>query len=174
MADDDSTTSSDGNETASATDAVQQDDAAASLGEGGQKALAAERKARAAAEKTASSAAKERDRLAARLQELEDRDKSEAQKLAERAQTAETEAAKARTQLLRFEVASDKKLPASWANRLQGSTKEELEADAEALLKDLKDQQQRQSPNYDGGVRKPAPAPTDMNALIRQKAGFGG
>ena len=173
MADDDSTTSSDGNETASATDTAQQDDATASLGEGGQKALAAERRARAAAEKTATSAAKERDRLAARLQELEDRDKTEAQRLADRAQAAETEAEKARTKLLRFEVASSKKLPASWANRLQGSTKEELEADAEALLKDLKDQQQRQSPNYDGGVRKPTPKTNDMNAVIRRAAGLG-
>lgn len=173
MADENGTTEGDVTDAASATDTATQDDTA-SLGEGGQKALAAERKARAAAEKTANSAAKERDRLAARLQELEDRDKSEAQKLAERAQTAETEAEKARTKLLRFEVASEKKLPASWANRLQGSTKEELEADAESLLKDLREQQQRQSPNYDGGVRKPAPAPTDMNALIRQKAGFGG
>lgn len=173
MADDDSITSTDVTEPQSATDATQQDDVTASLGEGGQKALAAERKARGAAEKTAAAAAKERDKLAARLQELEDRDKSEAQKLAERAQTAEAEAAKASAKLLRFEVASSKKLPAGWANRLQGSTKEELEADADALLKELGDQQQRQTPNYDGGVRKPAPAPTDMNALIRQKAGLG-
>ena len=173
MADDDSTTTGDVTGTQSATDTTQQDDAAASLGEGGQKALAAERKARAAAEKTATSAAKERDKLAARLQELEDRDKTDAQKLAERAQVAEAEAAKASSKLLRFEVASDKKLPAGWANRLQGSTKEELEADADALLKELGETRQRQSPDYDGGVRKPAPASTDMNALIRQAAGLG-
>lgn len=172
MADDDSTTT-DVTEPQSATDTTQREDVTASLGEGGQKALAAERKARAAAERTATSAAKERDKLAARLQELEDRDKTEAQRLAERAQVAETEAERARTKLLRFEVASSKKLPASWANRLQGSTKEELEADAESLLKDLNDQQQRQSPNYDGGVRKQAPKTNDMNALIRQRAGLG-
>lgn len=115
---------------------------------------------------------KEAETLRLKLKEFEDRDKTEAQKLAERATAAEQEAAQARTKLLRFEVASSKKLPASWANRLQGSTKEELEADAEALLKDLTEQQQRQTPSYDGGVRKPAPAPTDMNALIRQKAGL--
>lgn len=172
MADDDSTTEG-VTETESATGTAQQDDAAASLGEGGQKALAAERKARAAAERTATSTAKERDKLAAQLQQIADRDKTETQKLAERAQAAEAEAAKATSRLLRFEVASEKKLPAGWANRLQGSTKEELEADADALLKELGETRQRQSPDYDGGVRKQAPAPTDMNALIRQKAGLG-
>lgn len=173
MADDDSTTSTDVTETQSATDTAQQDDVTASLGEGGKKALDAERKARAAAERTATSTAKERDKLAARLQELEDREKTDAQKLTERAQAAEAEAAKASARLLRFEVASDKKLPAGWANRLQGSTKEELEADADALLKELGETRQRQSPDYDGGVRKQAPAPTDMNALIRRAAGLG-
>lgn len=168
MADD--TTSDVTEETGSATDTAQQDDAAASLGEGGQKALAAERKARAAAEKTANAAAKERDKLAAQLQEIADRDKTEAQKLAERAQTAESEAATARQELLRYRVAAKKQLPASLAARLQGSTEEEMAADADALLEVLG---QRQTPSYDGGVRKPAPAPTDMNALIRQKAGLG-
>ncbi|MFM9703599.1 hypothetical protein [Streptomyces galilaeus] len=172
MADESSTTDVT-DETASATDTGQQDDGATTLGEGGKKALEAERRARAAAEKTATAAQKKLDDLAKKLQAFEDRDKTEAQKLAERAQTAEAEAAKASARLLRFEVAADKKLPAGWANRLQGSSKEELEADAEALLKELGETRQRQSPNYDGGVRKPAPAPTDMNALIRQKAGLG-
>lgn len=173
MADDDTTTT-DVIETPSATDTAQQEDVTASLGEGGKKALDAERKARAAAEKNANAAQKKLDDMAKRLQQFEDRDKTDAQKLAERAQTAEAEAEKASSKLMRFEVAADKKLPAGWANRLQGSTKEELEADADALLKELGETRQRQSPDYDGGVRKPAPAPTDMNALIRQKAGFGG
>ena len=172
MADDGNNTDGTG-EAGSTTDTTQHGDATGELGEGGQKALAAERKARAAAEKTASAAQKQLDDMAKRLQAFEDRDKSEAQKLAERAQTAEAAAAKASSKLLRYEVASDKKLPPGWAGRLQGSTKEELEADADALLKELGETQHRQSPNYDGGVRKPAPAPTDMNALIRQKAGLG-
>lgn len=172
MADDDSITT-DVTETQSATDATQQDDVTASLGEGGKKALDAERKARAAAEKTATAAQKKLDDMAKRLQQFEDRDKTDAQKLAERAQTAEAEAAKASSKLMRFEVAADKKLPAGWANRLQGSTKEELEADADSLLKELGETRQRLSPDYDGGVRKPAPASTDMNALIRQAAGLG-
>lgn len=116
---------------------------------------------------------KEAETLRLKLKEFEDRDKTEAQKLTERATEAETRAAQATASLLRYEVASDKKLPAGWAQRLQGSTKEELEADADKLLADLGTQQQRNSPSFDGGVRKPAAAPTDMNALIRQKAGLG-
>lgn len=171
MADEENIT--DVTETGSATDAGNLDDAT-TLGEGGQKALAAERKARAAAEKTAGAVTKERDRLAVRLQELEDRDKTEAQKLAEAKAAAESEAATARQELLRYRVAAAKKLPASLAARLQGSTEEEMAADADALLEVLGAQQQASAPSYDGGVRKPAPAATDMNALIRQKAGFGG
>ncbi|TXS08240.1 hypothetical protein EAO71_37200 [Streptomyces sp. ms191] len=173
MADDDTTTTDVTDDTGPATDTGQHDDVTAGLGEGGQKALAAERKARAAAEKSASAAQKKLDDMSRRLQAFEDRDKTEAQRLAERAQAAEAEAAKASSKLLRYEVASSKKLPPGWAGRLQGSTKEELEADADALLKELGETQQRRSPDYDGGVRKPAPAPTDMNALIRQKAGLG-
>ncbi|MFG3476469.1 hypothetical protein ACGF3K_14555 [Streptomyces sp. NPDC047980] len=171
MADEENT--NDVTETGSATDTGTRDDAT-TLGEGGQKALAAERKARAAAEKAVTATQKERDRLAARLQELEDRDKTEAQKLAEAKAAAESEAATARQELLRYRVAAAKKLPASLAARLQGSTEEEMAADADALLEVLGAQQQANAPSYDGGVRKPAPAPTDMNALIRQKAGFGG
>ncbi|MFG3660246.1 hypothetical protein [Streptomyces sp. NPDC047706] len=153
-----------------ATEPEHTDDVPAGLGEAGQKALAAERKRAAAAEKQAKASQKQLDELSKRLQEFEDRDKTEAQKLAERAQAAETEAASAREELLRYRVAATKKLPAELAARLRGSTEEEMAADADSLLEVLG---QRQTPSYDGGVRKPAPAPTDMNALIRQKAGLG-
>ncbi len=115
---------------------------------------------------------KEAETLRLKLKEFEDRDKTEAQRLADRASEAETAAAKATAKLLRYEVAADKKLPAGWAQRLQGSTKEELEADAEKLLAELGAQQQRQAPNYDGGVRQTA-RPTSMNDLIRHTAGLG-
>lgn len=171
MADDNSTTS-DVTEPGSATDTDQQDDVTAGLGEGGQKALAAERKARGAAEKASAAAQKKADDLAKRLQAIEDRDKSEAQKLADRLAEAENNATSAQGRLLRYEVAAEKKLPSEWAARLQGSTKEELEADADALLASLGTQQQRNTPNYDGGVRQSASTPSDMNALIRKAAGL--
>jgi hypothetical protein len=74
---------------------------------------------------------------AKRLDELEEASKSEQQKLMERAEAAEKAAADAQSRLLRAEVAAQKGLTAQMAARLVGSTKEELEADADELLADL-------------------------------------
>jgi flagellar hook-length control protein FliK len=153
-----------------ATEPEHTDDVPAGLGEAGQKALAAERKRAAAAEKQAKASQKQLDDLAKKLQAFEDRDKTEAQKLAEAKAAAESEAATAKQELMRYRVAAKKKLPAELANRLRGATEQEMETDADSLLEVFG---QRSTPSYDGGVRKPAPAPTDMNALIRSKAGLG-
>lgn len=114
---------------------------------------------------------KEAETLRLKLKEFEDRDKTEAQKLAEAKTAAEQRAASAEQQLMRFKVAAAKNLPANLAGRLQGSTEEEMAADADSLLEILGAQQQ-QTPSYDGGVRKAA-RPTSMNDLIRQQAGLG-
>jgi len=71
---------------------------------------------------------------AKRLAEIEDASKSEQQRLEERATAAEKRLEETEARLLRAEVASDKGLPAALAARLTGTTKEELEADAEQLL----------------------------------------
>lgn len=89
----------------------------APLGAPGLAALQAERDARAVAEK--------------RLKEFEDRDKTEAQKLADRAEAAEKRAAELEAKNLRAEVAAAKGVP---ANLLSGSTQAELEASADALI----------------------------------------
>lgn len=112
----------------------------AKLGDAGQKALAEERKARREAE----AKLKELQPLAAKAQELEEAQKTEAEKLAEKLRTAETNATTTESKLLRLEVALDK-APAgmepakvrSLAGRLQGKTREELEADAVELFKDF-------------------------------------
>ncbi|MFE6903794.1 hypothetical protein ACFVFJ_44435 [Streptomyces sp. NPDC057717] len=173
MADENTSTTDVTDDSGSATDTDQHDDVSAGLGEAGQKALAAERKRAAVAERTAKASQKQLDEMSKRLQAFEDRDKTDAQKLTEAKTAAEQTAADAQARLMRYEVAAAKKLPSEWAARLQGSTQEDLEADADALLQALGTQQQRQTPNYDGGVRTGAPATTDMNALIRQKAGLG-
>ncbi|MFB7162323.1 hypothetical protein [Streptomyces sp. NPDC056242] len=172
MADDNGTTTDATDATDSATDSGQVDDVTAGLGDAGHKALTAERKARTTAEKQAKSAQRQLEEMQGRLQAFEDRDKTDAQKLTEAKTAAEKDAQDARSKLMRFEIAAAKKLPAEWAARLQGSTKEDLEADAEALLEALGTQQQRNTPSYDGGVRTGAPATTDMNALIRRAAGL--
>jgi hypothetical protein len=161
-------------ETGSATDTAQHDDATTQgLGENGQKALAAERKAKAAAEKQAKAAQKQLDEMSKRLQEFEDRDKTEAQKLAEAKTAAEGEAATAKQELMRYRIAATKKLPAELADRLKGATEDEMAEDADRLLEVFGTQQRRNTPSYDGGVRSGASAPTDMNALIRRQAGLG-
>lgn len=79
--------------------------------------------------------------LAAKAKELEDAGKSEAERLTERATSAEERADKTEAALLRLQVALEKALPAdevrrltSTARRLVGTTKEELEEDADDLL----------------------------------------
>lgn len=94
---------------------------------GAKAAVAAERKARRDAEKAAND-------LRAKLKELEDRDKSESEKLAGKIAEAEKRATDAEARALRMEVASAKGLTAAQAKRLVGASQEELEADADELL----------------------------------------
>ena len=63
--------------------------------------------------------------------------KTEAQKLADRATTAEKTAADNELRALKAEVGLEKGLTASQIKRLHGSTRDELVADADDLLKDL-------------------------------------
>lgn len=121
----------------------EQQSATDELGDAGKKALEAERREKRAAEKRAKE-------LEARLREFEDRDKTEAQKLAERAEAAEAALAALESNALRSEVALEKGLTPSQAKRLIGSTREELEADADELLKDI---------GTTNGPRAPKPDP---------------
>lgn len=119
-------------------------------------------------EREAAKEAKRRaDEFAAKVAEFEDRDKTETQKLSERAQSAEERATQAEMKALRFEVAVKKGLTgerAALANRLQGNTKEELEADADQLLTLLAEKQET---SFDGGPRGTPASPRDMDSLIR-------
>lgn len=70
----------------------------------------------------------------AKLQAIEDSQKTEVQLATERAQQAEARAQEAELRALRAEVAQAKGLTPAQAKRLAGSSLEELEADAEELL----------------------------------------
>lgn len=94
------------------------------LGAPGLAALKSEREAVKAAEKRAADAE-------ARIKEFEDRDKSEAEKSAEALAQAKAELAELTVAKTRAEVAAAKNVPASL---LTGSTQEELEASADALV----------------------------------------
>jgi hypothetical protein len=85
-----------------------------------------------------------------KLAELEEAQKTELEKAQARADAAEKSAAEAAVSALRAQVALDKKLTPSQAKRLVGSTQEELEADADELLADLKNNAPGTAPSSDG------------------------
>jgi hypothetical protein len=94
------------------------------LREPGKKALEAERTRAAAAEKALNDLRKE----------IEDSKKTAEQKANDDLIAAQKAASESATRALRYEVAAAKGLDLSLAARLAGSTKAELEADADALM----------------------------------------
>lgn len=74
---------------------------------------------------------------ARRLQEIEDAQKTEAQRLTDRLTAAEQEATSARLDALRYRVGLSQGIPADLISRLQGSTEDELIADAQVLAQAL-------------------------------------
>lgn len=96
--------------------------------------LAAERRASEAKFADAVAKATEYDKLS-------DKEKTDLQRQTERAEQLEKDLAGERTARLRLEAAQEARLPVEMAARLQGTTKEELKADAEALAKLLPAQQ---------------------------------
>lgn len=71
---------------------------------------------------------------AKRLQELEDKDKTELERLTAAQQAADQRAAAAEAKALRFEVALAKQVPPKLMKFLSGSTQDEIEASAAELL----------------------------------------
>jgi len=92
-------------------------------------------------------AAKANAEKAKRLDDLEESQKTELQKAADRAAAAEAQVAEIEARALRAEVAAAKGVPASL---LSGSTQEELEASADALLAF---RGQAPKPDFGGGDR---------------------
>ena len=81
--------------------------------------------------------AKANAEAAARLREIEDTQKTEAQRVTEELQEVTRRAEEAELRALRIEVAAEKGLTPAQAKRLVGATKEELEADADEILTDF-------------------------------------
>lgn len=100
------------------------------LGDGGKRALEAERKARRAAEKRAQDAE-------AKVKEAEDVDKTVTERLQGQVTELTKQAEAAQAKATRFEVAAAKGLSLAQARRLVGSTKEELEEDADSMRAEL-------------------------------------
>lgn len=102
-------------------------DPPADLGEAGKRALQTERARAKVAEKALAD-------LQTQLKALEDKDKSDTEKLREQVATLTEQNTTAQSAALRAQIAIDKGLSAGQAKRLVGGTKEELEADADDLL----------------------------------------
>lgn len=97
----------------------------------------------------------------ARAQAFEDRDKTEAQKLEERAAGAEQRAVAAENELVRTRVAIRKGLTEGQAKRLLGTTEAELEADADELLASFKNDDGQEPPSSRPRTRlRPGAAPS--------------
>jgi hypothetical protein len=92
--------------------------------------------------------------------------KTELQKANDAAADAAKRLEDVQNELLRSQVAIDKKLPAALADRLRGANKEEMEADADALLADLAKQfvpkSGTKSEDTGAGVKG---KPTDFEAM---------
>lgn len=129
-------------------------DVAEGLGEGGKKALSAEREARKAAEKTAAE-------LKAKLDEIEQANLSDLEKAQQAATAAQERLAEIESKALRQKVAIEKGVPAKWVDRLRGSTEEELAADADLILADIQQSPTTPKPDLSQGSQgTPQPATT--------------
>lgn len=104
---------------------------------------------------------KEAETLRLKLKELEDRDKSDTDKLQDRVTVAEKRAEEAEARALRLEVAAEKGLTLTQAKRLVGSTKDELEADADELLESFGAGAGGANGGGKGSVKPPAGKPKE-------------
>ena len=138
--------------------------------------LRKEREAAKAATKAQREAAAQLKELQSRLAEFENRDLTEQQRQEKRLAQLEAELTETRTaaqqrelEATRFRVAAQMGVPADLVGRLQGTTEEELTADAAQLLSLIKTT--TRTPDFDAGARTPPPTQPDMNTILRR--GFG-
>lgn len=108
-------------------------------------------------EKRAKDASGDRE-LAQKWREYEESLKPLQEKLADDLNSAKAEAESARTALLRYEIASEKGIPAEAIKLLQGSSREELEEAAETLVSLLANQSKPKSPLPDDSQGRPTTA----------------
>lgn len=137
------------------------------LGEAGEKALEAWKNRAKEAERKA----KELEPLAAKAREAEEANKSELEKATGKVDELNGQVKSLTDENLRLRVAIDNKVPSDLVDRLRGSTKDELAADAEELMKRLGGGEGTAT-EFGGGARTPATA-GDMDSAIRRRARAG-
>lgn len=112
--------------------------------------------------------AKENSTAAKRLSEIEEASKTEQQKLAERAEAAERQAADAQREMARLRVLSEVALPADLHEFVVGNDEDELRAKAQKLKAQFAADQR--SVDVGQGPRGTDSLP-NMNSLIRRAVG---
>lgn len=126
------------------------------LGEPGLKALQAERDARKKAEKAAAEALQ-------RVEQFEERDKSDLERATERASKFEAELAEIKAENLRMRVAAETQLPANLQKFLSGSDEGSLREQAQELLAaTASDGKRRPQPDPAQGARPPEPGKSQL------------
>lgn len=128
------------------------------LGDSGKRALREERKARRDAER-------ELRELRTRLQEYEDRDKTELEKALERAKQYEQELAKTRVMNARLMAAAEHNLPHDLIELLGDGTEEEIDARAKLLAEKLTAAAPRQEPAEPVEQTPPPAAPAQTRPV---------
>lgn len=108
-------------------------------------------------EKRAKDASADRE-LAAKWREYEAAQKPAQERMAEELATTKHEAESARVALLRYEVAAEKNIPSEAIRLLNGSTREELEEAADALVALMATQLKPRTPVPDESQGRPATA----------------
>lgn len=118
--------------------------------------------------------AKANAEAARRLAELEEAQKTEQQKLAERAEAAASRTAELERQNLHLRTALEKGLPLELVDRLRGDTPEEVAADADTLLALVTPaDREPNSPGFDGGARQATPLNGDpLLRSVKTKLGI--
>lgn len=112
---------------------------------------------------------RELEPLAQKAQQLEEAGKSELEKLTARAETAERERGELTARALRLEVAFEKGLTPQQAKRLVGANRDELEADADEILRDFPVKTDGRPRGDVGlGTRPPAPPANARQADLQQ------
>lgn len=93
---------------------------------------------------------------AAQFDEQQAANATDLEKAQSKLATAEQKKAEAETKLLRYEVATEKKVPPQLVPLLTATSKEDLEAQADLIIENAKSEP---TPEFDGGVREPAAEP---------------
>lgn len=124
-------------------------DSDAQLGDGGKKALEQERKAARAEKARAEKAEKELEELRRQQMTEQERVVAERDDLRKKYEEQAAQLAASRLDLLRRDVAAEKGIPAALARRLDGTTREDIEKDADTLLSLLPDPNAPRTPKPD-------------------------